>query len=739
VPIQSTKIEAMTEVILALSEAIKRAMLAFERGQLNEAVHLARAILNVQADHFDALHLIAMANAHQRLFDEALVNYDRALALRPNDAAALNNRGNTLNELKRFDEAAANYKRALAVRPDYAEALNNHGVALHALKRFEEALTNYERAVAARPNYARALYNRGVTLYELNRFNEALASYDRAIIVQPAYAEALHNRGITLHALRRFEEALASYEQALRARPGYIDAFYHRGVTLHTLARFDEALASYDRAIAEQPQHAEALSNRGIALHELKRFDEACVSYDRAIALQPEYSGALYNRGVTLHALKRFDEALASYDRAVEIRPDYAEAFNNRGNTLLEIKRFDEALLSLNRAIALRPNYAEACYNAGIALHALKRFDEALAIYDRALAARPEYAEALSNRGNTLLELARFHEALASYERAVAIRPDYAEGHWNMSLLLLLTGDYCAGWREYEWRWKNEGLGLVNRNFSRPLWLGESKIEGKTILLHSEQGFGDAIQFCRYVPLVVARRARVVLEVPAPLVGLMSSFDAVTHVISASDVRPHFDLHCPLLSLPLAFGTSVESIPADVPYLTAPSDRVRRWSLTLGPKRRLRIGLAWSGRPTHRNDLNRSINLGSLLPLLDLNADFVSLQRDVRPNDVEILKDRSDLMHFGDKLENFTDTAAVICNVDLVISVDTSVAHLAGALAKPVWILLPFVADWRWLLQREESPWYPTARLIRQTSPRNWSDVIGRVVVELRQLLAGSA
>jgi tetratricopeptide (TPR) repeat protein len=725
----------MAEITLSLSEAMKRAVAAFERGQLNEAVGLARAIINVQADHFDALHLIAVADAHQRFFDEAPTNYDRALALRPDDAMALNNRGNTLNELKRFNEALAYYKRALAVRPDYAEALNNLGVALHSLKRFDEALASYNRAVAVRPDYARAHYNRGVTLHELNRLEEALASYDCALAARPNYAEALSNRAITLHKLNRFDEALSSYERVLTVSPDYVDAIYNRGVTLHELKRFDEALASYDRALAVQPEHTEALCNRGITLHELKRLDEALGSYDRAINLRPAHPNALYNRGVTLHAMKRFDEALASYDSAVAVRPDYAEAFNNRGNTLLELKRFDEALLSLDRALTVRPGYAEASYNEGIALHALKRFGDALASYDRALAARPDYAEALSNRGNTLLELARFDEALASYERTVALRPDYADGHWNMSLLELLTGDYDAGWRGYEWRWKHEGLGFINRDFGQPPWLGENEIEGKTILLHSEQGFGDTIQFCRYAPLVAARGARVLLEVPAQLQGLMGSLAGVSEVISAEGKPPNFDLHCPLLSLPYAFGTKVETIPATVPYLTAPFESVRRWSITHGSKRRLRIGLAWSGRLTHKNDVNRSINLRSILPLLDLDATFVSLQRDVRPDDAEILKDRTDLINFGNKLDTFTDTAAVICNLDLVVSVDTGVAHLTGALAKPVWVLLPLVPDWRWLLDREESPWYPTARLFRQMSPGNWSGVISRVVVELDKLV----
>jgi hypothetical protein len=301
--------------------------------------------------------------------------------------------------------------------------------------------------------------------------------------------------------------------------------------------------------------------------------------------------------------------------------------------------------------------------------------------------------------------------------------------------LRLLTGDLDAGWREYEWRWKDKSLDLPERDFAQPLWLGGGGIEGKTILLHSEQGFGDTIQFCRYAPLIAARGARVLLDVPEPLQDLMASVSGVARVISEKDRPPNFDVHCPLLSLPLAFKTRIESIPANTPYLSAPSETMRNWDLSFGSKDRLRVGLAWSGRPTNRDDSNRSIKLQSLLPLLDVRANFVSLQKDVRPDDATELKVRSDLLHVGDKLKTFADTAAVIANLDLVISVDTSVVHLAGALAKPVWVLLSFVPDWRWLLNRDDSPWYPTARLFRQNAPGDWAGVISRVVRELERLL----
>jgi tetratricopeptide (TPR) repeat protein len=692
----------MSNATPTLPEAMKRAVAAYEHGRLGEADDLARAILGVRPDYFDALHLIAVINARQRRLDEALASYDRALA----------------------------------VQRDHAGALCNRGVTLHELKRFNEALASYDRALAARPDYAEALFNRGITLQELKRFEEALASYDRALLLRPTYAEALSNRGNTLHELNRFDEALASYDRALALQPDHAAALFNRGRTLHELKRFDEALASYDRAVAVRPDHAEALCNRGNVLLDLKRFDEALASYQGALAEWPDYTEALYNRGTALRELKRPEEALASYERALAVRPDHAEAFYCRGVVLRELKRLDDALASYDQALALKPDYFDALNNRGVALHDLQRFAEALASYDRALAVRPDYVPALANRGVTLHQLRRLDEALVCYDYALALNPGYVDGHFNKALLQLLKGDYDIGWREYEWRrWKAENLTLFKRDFAQPLWLGQTAIEGKTILLHAEQGFGDTIQFCRYAPLVAGRGARVVLEVPVQLKDLMASLAGVPDVIARQDEPPDFDLHCPLLSLPLALGTRVESIPAQVPYLTVPPESLRKWTSAVGTKRNLRIGLVWAGSSGHAGDAIRSISLRSLLPLADLDAEFVSLQKEVRGDDATALQERGDIVHFGDELDTFADTAAVIANLDLVISVDTSVAHLAGALAKPVWILLPFLPDFRWLLDREDSPWYPTARLFRQQAPGDWSGVISRVATELEKML----
>jgi tetratricopeptide (TPR) repeat protein len=646
----------MADVTLTITEALDRAAAALRAGKLIEAEQLCRKIVAVRPDLFDAVYLLAFVEARLGNKEAALATYDRAIVLGPDRAEPLNDRGNTLYEMKRSAEALASFDRALALRPDFAEALNNRGNTLKALKRLDEALESYDRAIAVRPDYANALTNRGVTLKELKRLDEALASYDRALAVQPDYAEALNYRGNVLKGLKRPAEALASYQRAIAVRPDYADALNNCANALKELKRFEEALPIYQRILQARPRHAETLNNRGNTLRELRRFDEALESYDRALAVRPDYAIAYNNRGIALQELKRFDEALASYDRAISLRPNYVEAFNNRG----------------------------------VALQGMKRFDEALASYDRALAGRPNFPEV----------------------------------HYNKALCLLLTGDFERGWREHEWRWQCDWLQSTRRTFAKPQWAKDENISGKTILLHAEQSFGDTIQFCRYLPLVKSRGARIVLEVPKALRKLMDTIPGAPEVITKGDALPEFDLHCPLMSLPLVLGTRLATIPSATPYLRAPSRTATDWAERLGPKRRPRIGLAWSGRPTHKNDHNRSMSLRSLLPLLGIDATFVSLQKDIRPDDAAVLKDHREVVDLTDALQDFADTAALVAKLDLVISVDTSVAHLTGALAKPIWVLLPFMPDWRWLLDRDDSPWYSTARLFRQDETRNWDGVV---------------
>jgi hypothetical protein len=362
----------------------------------------------------------------------------------------------------------------------------------------------------------------------------------------------------------------------------------------------------------------------------------------------------------------------------------------------------------------------------------LGRLEEALESYARARAIKPDYAEALYNQGNALVMLGRHREALASYERALAIKPDHAEAQWNQGLARLRLGDFRAGWKQYEWRWQRPDGVKSQRSFAQPVWTGQQSLQGKTILLHAEQGLGDTIQFVRYATLVARRGAKVMLEVQRTLKGLLARVEGVAGIVGRGEELPAFDLHCPLLSLPLAFGTELSSIPASVPYLAATDDRIETWSARLPPRKGLRVGIAWSGNAKHKDDRNRSIALARLAHLFAApGVQFVSLQKDARDGEAEVLRDIPGFLDLGPELKDFADTAALISLIDLVISVDTSTAHLAGAMGKPVWVLLPFSPDWRWLLEREDSPWYPTARLFRQPMIGDWESVIGRMRREL--------
>ena len=544
-------------------------------------------------------------------------------------------------------------------------------------------------------------------------------------------------RALALHQAGRLDEAQKIYTAILAADPDHFDSLHLLGVALHQRGEHAEALRLIDRALQQNPDDPFALSNRGTVLHALGRFAEALESYDRALRIHPDYADAICNRAAALHELKRYEEALASCDLTIAREPGYPEAHCSRGNTLKELKRYEEALASCDRALALRPDYAEAHCNRGNALYELDRFAEAIASYDRALALRPDYAEVHTNRGVALHDLKRFDAALASYERAIAVAPHYAEAHYRVAMCRLLIGDFKRGWEEQEWRWRSRQLEDTGRSFSQPLWTGTGSLAGKTVLIHAEQGFGDTIQFCRYLPLVAQQAARVVVEVPRPLCDLIGTVTGNLAIVAQGDPLPAFDVHTPMLSMPLAFGAEPDSIPSAMPYLHASAPAAEAWRRRLGNPDRAKIGLAWAGNPRHKNDRRRSLGLEALLAALDgVDATLVSLQCDLGAGDGALLRSRPDVLHFGGELATFADTAALIANLDLVIAVDTAVAHLAGALARPAWVMLPFIPDWRWLLDRDDSPWYPTMRLFRQDDTRTWDSVMVRLRAALDAHLA---
>ena len=437
-----------------------------------------------------------------------------------------------------------------------------------------------------------------------------------------------------------------------------------------------------------------------------------------------------------MQELKRLEEALSSYNKAISINVDFADAYYNRGNVLHKLKRLEEALSSYDKAISINADYAEAYNNRGISLKELKRLEEALSSYDKAISLQPDYAEAYNNLGTVLQELNCLEEALSSYDKAISLQPDYADAYWNSSLCYLLVGNFNDGWLRYEWRWQSESISKTAgaRNFSQPLWLGAESIKDQTILLYAEQGLGDTIQFSRYVTLVAKLGVKVVLEVQPSLVKLLSDLEGISQIIAKGDKLPHFDYQCPLLSLPLAFKTELKTIPSVSQNIFSDMKKVAKWQAILGEKTKPRVGIVWSGSATHKNNHQRSLKLSQLITHLPSDYEYVSLQKEVSDVDKELLTKHFEIKHFGDDLKDFADTAALCELIDIVISIDTSVAHLAGTLGKTTWILLPYSPDWRWLLDRNDSPWYSSAKLYRQEKINDWDGVLVDIESDLKEL-----
>jgi tetratricopeptide (TPR) repeat protein len=555
-----------------------------------------------------------------------------------------------------------------------------------------------------------------VLLADAARFHQAGYLAEAEALYRRALEKGRRNvnplRGLALVALQtgRAGEAHELFGRIARIAPS-ANAFAELGHAYLVTGRYDEALCTLRKALTFDARHVTALFNSGVVLLATQKFEDAIVCFDRALALDPRYPGALQNRGYALMALGRLEQAQASFERSLDLWPDDLSSLIGHGHVVARRSGNAEALASFERAAAAHPDSADAHYHRGAALQALRRPHEAIAAYDRVIA--------LAQPGPDGTPMAS---------------PNLAAAHYNGGLCLLQSGDLQRGFSEYEWRWRADPIfAREERTFPQPQWQSGEPLAGKTILLHAEQGLGDTLQFCRYAPVIAELGARVILEVQKSLQLLLAGLPGVAHVLAAGDALPPFDLHCPLLSTPAACRTDLHSVPATIPYLRADPARLAVWRQKLGTTSQRRIALVWSGSAVYRNDGMRTVSLAQMLPLVDSRAEWISLQKEVRDADAPTLAACPDILHMGVELNDFADTAAALAFVDLVIAVDTSVAHLAGAMGVPVWILLPFNPDWRWMLEREDSPWYPSARLFRQATPGDWAGAIA----EIRAALAG--
>lgn len=579
----------------------------------------------------------------------------------------------------------------------------------------------------------RELIESGVSHHHAGRLAEAEAIYRQVLAQTPDQPDALHLLGAIAGQTGRLDEAIDLISRAIAVHP--TQAVYHSNLSemYRRAGRPDEAISAARQAIRLNPNFAKAYCNMGMALKSVRKFDDALAAFRRAIEINPGFVEAHSQLGNTLKGLGQFDDAIAAYRRLCKLTPDSVEALCGLGAALRDSGRADEGIATFRRALEIDPKSSLAHNNLGVAFGLTDRVDEAVAEFRRSIESQPGNAWAMKNLGVALAEKCQFDEAFTALDRAIQLEPDMPEAHGNLAMVALVKGDFDRGWREYEWRWRAQ-LTLSSKplEFTQPRWEG-GPLQGKIILIHAEQGFGDTIQFVRYLPMVARLGGRVILVCPVELVPLLRKIPGTERIIATGDALPGFDCHCPLLSLPLVFSTNLNSIPADIPYLHPDPEITARWKARIESRpSAFKVGLVWAGSRENKLDRRRSINFDQLSRLAIVpGIDFLSLQKG---RDAPSPPPGMNLIDWTNELRDFADTAGLIANLDLVIAVDTAVAHLAGAMGKPVWLMLPFMPDWRWLLNRSDSPWYPTVRLFRQTSRGDWPGVIQNVADALQTM-----
>ncbi len=673
------------------SELLSTALSRHKAGEFSEAASLYREILSKEPQHADALHLLGVLCNQLGSPDLAVELITKSIEINPRVTEYHNNLGNALKARGDRSNAEQSYRCALALNPHNADAHANLGILLEEQGRLEEAKNCYQRALRAAPTMLLVQLSLGNVAVALGDCKLGIKYLKSAIRSAPNHAPAHNALGNALFKTGKNDLAKVSYSHAIRLDPASPDAFFNLGNVYLAEKDYAAAIDSYKRSVALSAQ-ADVYNNLGLAYSEWEQHEAATESLLRAIQLDPSHADAHFNFGRALAKQKEHRAAIESFGKATMLRPDYAKAFHSLGAS-------QQALGDLAAA-------AEA--------------------YRKALDFEPEYTDVLSNLGS-LLVLQGSYEGIDYLERLVEQQPDSAEAHWNLAIPLLMLGDYVRGWREYEWRWQWEKFTSPRRGFKKPQWQGES-LDGATILIHAEQGFGDTLQFVRYAPLVARRGGRVILEVQPNLKRLLQRVPGVDRCIAQGEALPEFSCHCPLMSLPYVFGTTIDTIPSsplellDVVF-SEPSSRYET-------KDCLKVGLVWGGNPMHQNDALRSISLAHFLPLSKIDGvSFVSLQKG--PASEQIVDWPFYLPDPCSAVRDFSDTAAIISSLDLVITVDTAMAHLAGAMEKPVWILNSHIPDWRWGLQSETTPWYPTSRLFRRSFSGGWEELMERVALEL--------
>ena len=711
-----------------------------QQGRLQEAITLYQRVLQSDPRNSDALHLLGLLLATVGQPEKAVILLTDAVQIQPSNPAIQTNLGSALSALGRHAEALACYDRAIALQPNLAVAYRGRAVAQLHLGKIPAAIASFNTAVHLAPADDVALNGLGAALEQGGRLQEARHSFNQAVALNPGNVDAHHNLGLLEAAAGHPAEALTHIERALALQPNNPVLRGNLAIQLLALGRAAEALEQLERAIAIQPNDPTANHNRGLALMSLGRHAEARAGFERAVQLAPDLAPAHLWRGKACLKLDLPTEALASFDRSLAVAPEVFDAHFQRGIALAMLDRHAESIASFARAIGLDANSAEAVNNRGAVLLRMFRPTEALTDFAYAIQLNPNYADAHTNAGITQRGLERYDDAVRSLDRALSMKPDDVTALWTQAVVKLAKGDFRAGLPLYESRLRRDPTGQSQRTIDAPRWSGAEPLQGKILFVHAEQGLGDTLQFCRYIPVLEAMGASVVFEVQPVLKRLLGSLGMRGNMIGRGESLPKFDLHIPLLSLPLAMGTELNTIPGGVPYLHVEPGALRSWSARLAALPGLKIGLNWHGNPEAERFSAlqaRSFPLAAAAPLARLEGvSIVSLQKGdgaEQLGQVEFanrVAQLTDPQYMGAD-EIATETAAILKSLDLVITADTALAHLAGALGVRVWLVLQAAPDWRWLIDRDDSPWYPTIRLFRQRRLGNWPEVFDRMAAEL--------
>ncbi len=623
-------------------------------------------------------------------------------------------------------ELMADYARD----PDFIAAVQHQNEG-----RLDEAAALYSRIIAKNNQQFVAIHNLAAIVSKKGYRARALGLFELASKINPQYAEAVSNWAYLLKEDKQFDAAIEKFEQACALNSGLLHAHINLADLYREQGRFEDALGAYQRALDSKPDSIELLNNLGVTYRRLGDNKKAVESFERALEIKPDYVDALINQGNAMLELGLTDEAIERLRRGTELSPKLAAAHNNLGIALAKAGRHEEAMVCYETAISLSGDNNRIMTNLADALNSSGKSEEAILKFEEAIALDPEYAFAHNNMGNALKDTGNYEKAEASFLKAIELSPDFAEPRANLGYVYLMRGRFREGWEGYAWRGKVRGEALARRTYPQPAWDG-GDVTGQTVFVYPEQGLGDIVQFSRYTALLKARGARVVMEVPNQLHELLKTLPDVDQFSLQNTPPPEFDFHVSIMDLPQLFETTLETIPDMQGYVKADELRIDAWKDRLGPKSgNLRVGLVWSGNPKHTNDHNRSLPLEYVRPFVEMEGVAVYSLQVGKNGEAQALFGGA-ITDLAPQLTSFAETAAVMMNLDLVISVDTSPLHVAGALGVPTWGLIPFIPDWRWLLERDDSPWYPSMRLFRQDATKDWRPVVNNCVEALQDLTA---